>query len=171
MQLIPWKRKYRPHRFELAAPTHSLRRFRDAADRLLDRFSHEWTDWWGEEGVALMPTMDLAEGEKDITVRLELPGIDPEDVEVSLCGHLLTVTGEKKEKLEERKKNVYHAESRFGSFRRTIELPETADVDDVAAEIRSGVLTIRVAKLTTAAGRHIPVATTKHREREMAGVG
>jgi HSP20 family protein len=76
---------------------------------------------------------------------------------MSVIGNTLTLSGEKDESKEEKGENFYVSERRFGSFRRSIELPEGIDADKIAAEQNNGVLTIKIPKLRTAKPRHVPV--------------
>ena len=78
-----------------------------------------------------------------------------------LIGNVLTIHGEKKETSEDRRDDYYYRERRFGSFTRSVELPSTADVDDVIAEQANGVLTVRVPKVPTAKAKKIDVKSTR----------
>ncbi len=166
--LIPWRAKGH----ELAASERpavdTLERFNVEVDRLFDRFFRE--PWWGGSqflpelrsgGWSWSPSLDLNESEKEITVRAEIPGVDPQDFDISVSGNVLTISGEKKSESEERGDNVYRAERRFGSFRRSIALPEVVDLEKISADYNKGVLTIHLAKSERATARRIPVSTKK----------
>ena len=88
----------------------------------------------------------MAEDEKELTVRAELPGIDPKDLDVSVVDNHLVLSGEKKESSETKEKGVYHSETRYGSFRRTLPLPEGVDTEHVDAQYTNGVLTLASAE-------------------------
>jgi len=139
----------------------ALSRFRAEMDRLFEPFFRDpwsvfdetsWASSWGWN-----PALDVIDGEKEVTVRAEIPGVDPKDVEVTVSGNLLTIAGEKKDVSEEKGKNFYRSECSYGSFRRSVALPEGVDADKVQAEYSNGVLTVRVAKSKTAAPRKITV--------------
>ena len=105
----------------------------------------------------LWPTVDLAESPEEVTVRAELPGIDPNDLDVTITGNQLVLSGEKKEVAEKEGQGYYHSESRFGTFRRTVPLPEWLDTQNVAAEYVNGVLTLRIKRSPTAAPKRIEI--------------
>ncbi len=96
------------------------------------------------EGFA--PPIDVSETDDEFTVRAEIPGISPRDIDVTVTGTTLNFTGKKEEKEECESEDFYRCERRFGSFRRSIELPETVDAERVSAEIDNGVVTIHIAK-------------------------
>ena len=103
------------------------------------------------------PRTDLAAAENEVTVRMELPGVDPKDVDIRATAGLLTVCGEKKAEKEEKRKNYHYVERQFGSFHRTIQLPSTVDPNRVNAAYKNGVLTITIAKRAEAKPRRIKV--------------
>jgi HSP20 family protein len=147
MSLIPWRSKREGQSGELA-PLVSLR---SEMDRLFDTFLHEpfgALDWpqWGSGKWS--PAIDVAEDDKELNVRAELPGIDPKDLDVTVVGNQLILCGEKRESSETKEKGVYHSETRYGSFRRSVPLPEGVDTEHVNAEYANGVLTLRLPKTT-----------------------
>ena len=156
MSLIPWRGKREDRQGEVS-PMIALR---NEMDRLFDSFVREpfgaidWPSWatgkWS-------PAIDVAEDEKEFTVRAELPGIDPKDLEVSVLGNQIILSGEKKECSETKEKGVYQSETRYGSFRRAIPLPEGVDTEHVDAQYAHGVLTLRLAKTAPAATKRIEV--------------
>src|SRR5262249_17916578 len=78
-------------------------------------------------------------------VRIELPGIDPDrDVEIHVRDHVLSIAAERREALEEREKNRYRSEFRYGRFERHVPLPPGATSDDVRATYKDGILEVRV---------------------------
>lgn len=93
-----------------------------------------------------VPHVDVVDTDKEIMVSAELPGMDEKDIEVSLMGESLTITGEKKEEKEEKGKDYYRSERSYGSFSRTIPLPADIDAEKVAASFKKGVLTIKLPK-------------------------
>jgi HSP20 family protein len=156
MSLIPWRGKRENERGELS-PMVALR---GEMDRLFDAFVREpfgaidWPNWAGGKW---SPAVDVAEDEKEVTIRAELPGIDPKDLDVSVVGNEVVLSGEKKESSETKEKGVYHSETRYGAFRRTIPLPEGVDTEHVDAQYAHGVLTLRLAKTAPAAAKRIEV--------------
>lgn len=160
MNLIPWRRKRERERNELR-PETSLARLRDEVDTLFDRF---FSDPWSLSGfespwsaLAVAPRTDLADTDKDVTVTMELPGVNPRDVELRIDGDLLTVRGEKKAEKEEKKKDYHYVERQFGSFSRTVQLPRTVDPEKVETSYKDGVLTVTFAKHPDAKPKRITV--------------
>ena len=80
-----------------------------------------------------MPALDVSESEKRITIRAEVPGVTPDDLEITVSGNMLTIRGEKSASSEEEHDDFYHSERCFGSFTRRIELPASADPDHARA--------------------------------------
>jgi HSP20 family protein len=159
MNLIPRKNKPRENEAGGLSPMMALR---GEMERLFDSFLREplaAMDWplWGSD--KWLPAVDIAENDKELTVRAELPGIDPKDLEVTVTGNQLVLSGEKKESSEHNEKNVYHSETRYGSFRRTVPLPEGIDTENVEAQYANGVLTLHLRKTTPAAAKRIEVKT------------
>ena len=92
------------------------------------------------------PKVDVAESDESIEVTIELPGMDENDVDVSLSGDMPTVKGERKNEREERRKDYHLSERTRGSFMRTIPLPATVQADKAEAVFRRGVLTVTLPK-------------------------
>ncbi len=95
---------------------------------------------------AFVPRVNVVEGDREVKVTAELPGLEEQDVEVSVSRGLLTLAGEKKTEAEERGKNVYAFERSSGTFRREIPLPESVDPDKAQAAFKNGVLTVSLPK-------------------------
>jgi HSP20 family protein len=157
MNLMPWKNKRESLSDELA-PITALR---GEMDRLFDSFFREpfgALDWpWGSGKWS--PAIDVAENDKELTVQAELPGIDPKDLEISVTGNQLIISGEKKQSTERQGKDVYHSETRYGSFRRVLPLPEGIDTENVDAQYANGMLTLRLTKTSPASVKRIEVKT------------
>jgi HSP20 family protein len=92
------------------------------------------------------PHIDVAETENLIEVTAELPGIDEKDVDVVLHDNVLTIKGEKKNEREEKRKDYHLVERSFGRFSRTIQLPFSADPEDVKASFAKGLLRVSITK-------------------------
>lgn len=155
--LVPWKNKESgTAAANLAA--HPLERMRWEMDQLFDRFfSDAWPgNRWSEEG-AWVPALDVKETADTVVVRAELPGVDPKDLDITVSGDLLTLSGKKEEKTEQKEENWFHTECRYGEFQRSITLPAAVDTNDVNAEFKNGVLTVTVRKTPSAQAKRIPV--------------
>jgi len=105
--------------------------------------------------------LDVVEKKDHIEVRAELPGLDEKDLEVSVRDGYLTLKGEKKEEREEKEADFYRIERRYGTFSRTVALPEYVNADDVSAEYKRGVLKVSLGKKETVKPRQIPVKAEK----------
>lgn len=92
------------------------------------------------------PVIDVAERENEVLVRAEVPGMKPEEIEISVYGNALTISGEKKEAKEHESDGFYHVESSYGAFRREIALPTEVDEGKIEAVCKEGVLTITLPK-------------------------
>jgi len=97
-------------------------------------------------GEKIWPAIDVAEKDDAILVRAEVPGCKPEDIDVSVCGNPLTLSGEKKESHEANGEGYYHMESTWGSFRREVSLPAEVDSSKIQAAVRDGVLSVTLPK-------------------------
>ncbi len=97
-------------------------------------------------GYKAWPTIDVADKDDAVVVRAEVPGCKAEDIDISVYGNTLTISGEKKESKEEKEKGYYHVESSYGSFRREIALPTDVDEDKIDAVCKDGVLSITLPK-------------------------
>jgi len=101
-------------------------------------------------GYKAWPAIDVAEEEDSITVRAEVPGCKAEDIEISVYGNKLTISGEKKLTDEKKARGYYHVESTYGSFRRELALPTDVEQDKIEAECKNGVLSIALPKAAKA---------------------
>jgi HSP20 family protein len=99
---------------------------------------------------AIAPAVDVVDKEKSYEITAELPGLDEKDLEVTLAEGTLTIRGEKRESKEEKKKDYYVSERRFGSFVRSFQLPDGVDADKIEASFAKGVLTVSVPKAAQA---------------------
>ena len=94
--------------------------------------------------------MDVVEKDKEYEITAELPGTDEKNVEIKLSNRTLTIKGEKKEEKEEREKDYYLSERRYGSFQRSFQVPDSVDAEKIEASFAKGVLTIRLPKTAEA---------------------
>ena len=112
-----------------------------------------------ERSIGWMPAMDVAETPTAVTIKIEVPGMKPEQVDIRLAANVLTVTGEKKEEIREDIKSWHRIERSHGAFSRSVVLPEGVDGEKVSATYDDGVLTIEVPKSEAAKPRQIKVTT------------
>src|SRR3990172_5392275 len=117
--------------------------------------------WRGELSFGKAPAVDIVEKEKEYEITAELPGLDENNVEVKFADGLLTIKGEKREEKEERKKDYYLSERRFGSFQRSFQLPDGVDADKIEACFKNGVLTVTLPKSPEAQRKEKKIAIKK----------
>jgi HSP20 family protein len=92
------------------------------------------------------PVVDVVEREKEYQITAELPGLSEKDLEVVVADEILTIKGEKKEEKEEKAKNYYVSERRYGAFQRSFQLPPGVDAEKIEAGFQNGVLTLTLPK-------------------------
>jgi HSP20 family protein len=164
--ILPWNRgeKRLPVRREQGDEIVAIR---DEMDRLFDRslsdpFGLSPFEGWREMAGRFSPRIDVSETEEAIHVSAELPGMERDDVEVSVTKDMLTISGEKRTEKETKEKHYRTVERSYGSFRRTIPLPEEVETDKVEATFEKGVLKVELPKSPEARRRmkRIPVKTT-----------
>jgi HSP20 family protein len=127
-------------RWDPFAEISSLRR---AMDRLFDDFMSPRL--WRAEGEWAFP-VDVYETDEAVVVKAALPGMNPDDVEISLSNDALTIRGEVKQEEKTERENYYRRELRYGSFARTVPLPTRVDQERAEAEFENGLLTVTLPK-------------------------
>lgn len=126
--------------------------------REIDRLFDEVTRGVGPQGAGnLLPSIDVTETDNEIMVTAEMPGLERQDVEISLDNDTLTIRGEKKEAADQKDKNVQLSERRYGVFYRVLQLPPGIDPNSVQATMSNGVLKITIPKPTRSEARRIEV--------------
>jgi Molecular chaperone (small heat shock protein) len=155
---LPVTKSAVPVKTEERTPFESLRR---EIDRLFDDFRP--FDWRLPSRVLgfevprisraewqVAPAMDLVEKDDAYEITAELPGLDEKNVEIKLSNHTLTIKGEKSEEKEDRQKDYYLSERRYGSFQRSFQLPDGVDADKIDANFAKGLLTVKLPKTAEA---------------------
>jgi HSP20 family protein len=145
--LVPWRHS----RSQAPAPREDFFEpfvsFRREMDRIFEQFFAGRALYPGQgrrHGVT--PAIAIDENDKELVVTAELPGVSEKEIEVSLTGDVLTITGQTRSQREERYANSSYVERRFGSFSRSLRLPFEVKEQRVNAEFQDGVLTIRLPK-------------------------
>ncbi len=119
-------------------------------DRVFRNFEQSWPRWpslfQGGGTDVTPPSIDVHENTNTITIEADLPGLDEKDVSVTLANGVLTITGERKSEREEKDENYYISERSFGSFQRSLRLPETVDENKIEASFDKGVLKVVATK-------------------------
>jgi HSP20 family protein len=120
-----------------------------------DRMNQLFNQSFGFEGLGMeqpltevnfLPPVDISEDEHNIVLLAEIPGVKPEDLNVTLENNVLTITGNRKFKEEEKKENYHRIERRYGKFTRSFTLPATLDPENVNAVFENGILNITLPK-------------------------
>lgn len=126
-------------------------------DRMFDDFFSSFARAGVED--MLKPSLDLSASDKEYTVSVELPGVDEKDVAVEVDGNTLIISGEKKHEFENKdeKKGVYHMERSYGSFRRTLALPDDANGEGGTASFEKGVLRLSIPRTAARETRKIEI--------------
>ena len=134
---------------------HPIETLKSEIDRLFEGFGRDF--WRGPDfepfwsgKLAGSFAVDVAEGENAYEITAELPGMDEKNIEVSVVNGGLTIKGEKKDEKEEKNKDYYVSERRYGAFERYFRLPEGVDSDKIEANFRKGVLTVTLPKTAAA---------------------
>lgn len=125
---------------------------RDQIEDMFDRYMQGWPRLGqlagevslGLKGFERIPSVDMTETDGGYAVTAELPGMGEGDLDVSVVGDMLTISGEKKEEHEEKKKDYYLQERRYGKFRRSLRLPDDGDTNKISASFDKGVLTVDI---------------------------
>jgi HSP20 family protein len=137
--------------------------FREFAT-LQDRINRVFRDSYSGAGQddslttsSFAPAVDVYEDEHQVTLKIEVPGIDEKDIDVRLENNTLTVHGERKIEKEEKEENYRRVERQYGSFTRTFTLPPTVDTDKVSATYDKGVVKISLPKKAEAKPKQIKV--------------
>lgn len=152
-------------------PFESLRR---EVDRLFEDFQvGSWRSpfgrtvfdvqpfWRGELSWGKAPAVDVVDKEKSYEITAELPGMDESNIDVKFSDGTLTITGEKKDEKEEKKKDYYLSERRYGSFQRSFGVPAGVNADKIEANFKNGVLTVTLPKTAEAQTSEKKIAIKK----------
>jgi len=126
-------------------------------DRLFDDFTRGFPSLGNGGMTNLMPTMDVSETDKEIEITAELPGLQDKDVQINVADNILSIRGEKKAEKEQKDKNYRLVERSYGSFERSLTLPEGVNTDAIKATIDRGVLKVVVPKPAPAQSKKIEV--------------
>ena len=143
---------------------------------LQDRMNRLVRDSFGPEGreealttTTFAPAVDVYEDEHNITLKIEVPGIDEKDIDVQIENNTLTVHGERKFEKEEKEENYRRVERQYGSFTRSFTLPNTVDPENVQANYDKGVLKIKLAKKAEAKPKQFKVNVGGEKTLEAKG--
>src|SRR6266436_1771113 len=141
---------------------------------LQDRMNRLFQQSYGDREEALTtstfaPAVDVYEDEHNVTLKIEVPGIDEKDIDVRIENNTLTVHGERKIEKEEKEENYRRVERQYGGFTRTFNLPTTVDAEKVSAHYDKGVLKIALPKKAEAKPKQIKVNVGSEKTLEAKG--
>ncbi len=148
-----------------------FREFNTLQDRM-NRLFHDSFGEGREEALtttAFAPPVDVYEDEHNVTLKIEVPGIEEKDIDVRIENNTMTVHGERKFEKDEKEENYLRVERQYGSFTRTFTLPNTVDTENVSANYDKGVLKIKLAKKAEAKPKPIKVNVSSERAVEGKG--
>lgn len=110
-----------------------------------------------KKGDGFVPSVDINETDQAVEITAEVPGLRPEEIEVTLTGDIISLKGEKKMEHEEEKDGYHYCERRFGSFQRSFRLPGGVDKNRLSAVHKDGVLTVTLPKIEEEVSTHIEI--------------
>jgi HSP20 family protein len=151
-----------------------FREFSTLQDRMNRLFRHSYSEGGRDESLTtsnFAPAVDVYEDEHNVTLKIEVPGIDEKDIDVHIENNVLTVHGERKFEKEEKEENYRRVERQYGSFARSFTLPSTVDPEKVTANYEKGVLKISLAKKAEAKPKQIKVNVGSEKTLEAKGAG
>ncbi|MCS6874533.1 MAG: Hsp20/alpha crystallin family protein [Pyrinomonadaceae bacterium] len=137
-------------------PIREIRNLQEEMNRL---FASAFSRTFDDELMsgAWTPNVDIYENKDQVVLEAELPGMKPEDVNISIENNVLTIQGERKFEKKEESDNYHRIERRYGSFTRSFTLPPTVDTERINAEFDNGVLRLTMAKREEAKPRRIEI--------------
>src|SRR5437868_3723437 len=120
-----------------------------------------------------VPPVDIYEDHNGITLKMEVPGVSQQDINISLENNTLTVSGERKFEKDQKEENFHRIERRYGAFSRSFTLPNTVDAEKVNASFEHGLLNIQLAKRAEAKPKQIKinVSPANTSKKEIKGAG
>jgi HSP20 family protein len=160
--LLPWKREKATdiQRRQTQDPIELLRHDMNRwFDEVFDQGFGISSLWPEESWSGFVPSVDVVEGDREITVTADLPGLDEQDIELQIESNRLIISGEREQHQEQKRRNVYRTERSYGSFQRSVLLPAEVDADKANAVYKNGVLTVELPKVAPTQRKKI---TVKH---------
>ncbi len=144
LDMIPWR-------------SGELSRLRQEMDNLFERFFVGFPGLGLTRRMGLTVSLDLAETKDNIIVKAEIPGIDSEDIDISLSGNILTIKGEKRQVEIDKDEDFHRIERTYGEFSRSVRLPCEVEADNITATYKKGVLNITLPKCEPARPKRIKI--------------
>jgi len=152
MTILRWG----PGDLAFRAPWRELERIRGHLEGMRDAV-YSGVDSFRRSGAGVYPALNVLEDEDHLYVHAELPGVNPEDIDISVHGDSLTIRGERKRNETESKVNFHRREREFGVFRRVLNLPVKIDPENVSAKAADGLLKVVLPKAAEAKPRKVEI--------------
>ncbi len=130
--------------------------------RMEDAMSHPLTLWrrplmWWTPSEGMLPAIEMFDKKDKIVVRAEIPGVKPEDIDVSISDSMLTIKGERKSETEVKEEDYYRSEMTYGRFSRSVSLPEKVQAEHIDANYDDGILEVTLSKVPEAKPKKVAV--------------
>lgn len=136
-------------------PNSLLQRFHNEIENMFDR---DWGDFPALSTAQWVPAVDVEESEDAYRIHADVPGMDPNDIDITLENGVLTLKGERKEeKSSDNEQGARHVERSYGAFVRRFALPDIADAENIDARVEKGVLRLTIAKKAESKPRKIQI--------------
>jgi len=147
-------------------PTRDLENLRRNLDEMFDRLSEQFFGPAGREhsvwgGETWAPAIESRRDNGNLIVKVDLPGIDPKEVSISVTGNQLTIEGERKREEKKEEKDYFYREVTYGKFSRTMTLPEGVDADKIKANYKNGVLEVTMPAPKQLIGKKVQIEAQK----------
>ena len=143
-------------------PMGNMMSLRNAMDRLFEDSFIRPSRYWPEVGAGeSLLDLDIYQTDNDVVVKASIPGVKPEEVDISLNGDVLTIKGEHKEEQEVKEENYLRKERRYGIFTRSIQIPVSVKSDKAEAVFEDGVLKLTLPKAEEVKPKQIKVKAKK----------
>ena len=140
------------------SPFRELDRLQDEMNRLFTGWTRGWANGEPDNSTVWAPLVDIFENEEAVTLKAELPGVDPKSVDIQLENNVLTLKGERKFDGDAEKENVLRMERPYGNFSRSFSISSVVDDSKITAKFDSGVLTVTLPKKEQAKPKRIQIA-------------
>jgi HSP20 family protein len=150
-------------------PVRELNTIQSEMNRLFNTFFESPTGGNGGSFRRWIPAMDLVETENDFVLKADLPGLAEDDVNIEVEDNVLTISGERKSEREDRNEGYYRVERSYGSFRRSLTLPQGVDPESVRASFDRGVLEVHVPKPEERKPRKVAISVGGEEPRTIEG--
>jgi len=137
-------------------PFRDVMRLRESMDRLFDDTFFRPVRFWRGDGAWDLP-LDMYQTDNDVVVKAAIPGVNPDEVDISIAGDNLTIRGEHKDEHEAKEQDYFYKESCYGSFSRSVLIPVAIDSEKAEATFENGVMTLTIPKAEPAKTKQIKV--------------